>query len=623
MKRFRNILIVTLSLSLFAACEDFLEVNNYGGIPSDDFVTSVDNAQYVVNGAYSGLYGLQLWRSQIYYYLDFATNELEYRKTDGNLKNLTNFGYKTEQNFIKDYWRSLYRLIARSDDACSKIWRMTKDNGIMNNFTEAQKTETYRLIGECCFLRGLGYFYLVRSFGDKLPSHPEYDPAGLGIPIRDTLVSEKEQLMRPRNTLKESWDEVIRNFETAYQYLPAQWGADKIGAATKGAAAAYLGEVYMYFKEYGEAKTWFDRAIEAGNYALTEKYDWNFDLAHENNSESIFEVQFDNTNSDEIGNYMWRNFGPDPKWWGDVNVSQEYVDKFSDGYMLSQKVYDDLIANPKNYISLSNPQKLLAIFVRLGFGGAIGKRAANKQDFMDFVPVGWDELAEQIDTELQAQGVAIARFNVKKDDPSWGTENSKYLKVVFSAAEQDTDPRLYATCYVPNRDSLSNYWDGHDTYMYTNSYYGFKKYIPYNSIEDWASQGLPGFQGNNPINQRILRLAEVYLFYAEIYYRQNDPATAAEYVNKVRRRAWGKPIDQISEYDYDTSEGDLLSVIVKEREKELCLEGRLFFDYLRLGLDRELFASRGYNPEIHHRLPIPQAERQIVGMDKLLQNEGY
>jgi SusD family. len=91
----------------------------------------------------------------------------------------------------------------------------------------------------------------------------------------------------------------------------------------------------------------------------------------------------------------------------------------------------------------------------------------------------------------------------------------------------------------------------------------------------------------------------------------------------VRRRAWGKPIDQISEYDYDTSEGDLLSVIVKEREKELCLEGRLFFDYLRLGLDRELFASRGYNPEIHHRLPIPQAERQIVGMDKLLQNKGY
>ena len=44
---------------------------------------------------------------------------------------------------------------------------------------------------------------------------------------------------------------------------------------------------------------------------------------------------------------------------------------------------------------------------------------------------------------------------------------------------------------------------------------------------------------------------------------------------------------------------------------------------MRLGLDKTLFISRGYDPNKHHRLPIPLAERQIVGMDILKQNDGY
>ena len=65
----------------------------------------------------------------------------------------------------------------------------------MSTLSETDKIKINQMIGECNFLRALGYYYLVRSFGDKLPSHPNYDPQGMGIPIVDSLLTEKDQLM--------------------------------------------------------------------------------------------------------------------------------------------------------------------------------------------------------------------------------------------------------------------------------------------------------------------------------------------------------------------------------------------------------------------------------------------
>ena len=189
---------------------------------------------------------------------------------------------------------------------------------------------------------------------------------------------------------------------------------------------------------------------------------------------------------------------------------------------------------------------------------------------------------------------------------------------------------MYDSFYVPGRDSVALDWAATKVIDYPNSYYGFKKYIPYNAVENWASEGLPGFQGSNSINQRIFRLADLYLQYAEACYRTGDNTNAEKYLNKVRRRAWKLPFDDASlqvkesvDYPSDDDTGDFIDAIIAEREKELCLEGHLWFDYLRWNKAEELFKTKGFEPNKHHRLPIPLAERQIVGMDVLLQNSGY
>ncbi len=68
----------------------------------------------------------------------------------------------------------------------------------------------------------------------------------------------------------------------------------------------------------------------------------------------------------------------------------------------------------------------------------------------------------------------------------------------------------------------------------------------------------------------ILRLADVYLVYAEACFLTGDSENALDYVNKVRERANAKKLDTITYED-----------IWKERRLELAMEGDRWYDYVR------------------------------------------
>ena len=75
------------------------------------------------------------------------------------------------------------------------------------------------------------------------------------------------------------------------------------------------------------------------------------------------------------------------------------------------------------------------------------------------------------------------------------------------------------------------------------------------------------------INMYLMRLADVYQMYAEASLKNGDEATAREYLNKVRRRAYDLPIDSPSDIDLKSSGDQLFNDLVEERFKEFCGEG--------------------------------------------------
>jgi hypothetical protein len=139
---------------------------------------------------------------------------------------------------------------------------------------------------------------------------------------------------------------------------------------------------------------------------------------------------------------------------------------------------------------------------------------------------------------------------------------------------------------------------------------------------------------NSGKNHPIIRLADIYLLYAECLYRTGTTGVDGDhnaYVMKVRNRAWGGSAPQMP-----TPSGDFIKDLMDERMRELCFEGWRRIDLLRTGLFRELVSQRnrwtneehGGNliPAFYQRYPIPDDEiktNEDFANDPNAQNEGY
>jgi hypothetical protein len=78
-------------------------------------------------------------------------------------------------------------------------------------------------------------------------------------------------------------------------------------------------------------------------------------------------------------------------------------------------------------------------------------------------------------------------------------------------------------------------------------------------------------------NWIVYRYPDVLLMKAEALVQQGDFARAAELINLVRSRALLEPVTDLS------SKNALEDVILEERAREFCGEGKRWFDLIRFG----------------------------------------
>jgi hypothetical protein len=88
------------------------------------------------------------------------------------------------------------------------------------------------------------------------------------------------------------YDQIAADLENAQALLPLSYDAANLGRATRGAANALLGLVYLTNGQPGQAATALRRVVESGQYSLVPNYANLWGPANENNVESIFEIQY-------------------------------------------------------------------------------------------------------------------------------------------------------------------------------------------------------------------------------------------------------------------------------------------------------------------------------------------
>ncbi|MCF8303400.1 MAG: RagB/SusD family nutrient uptake outer membrane protein [Bacteroidales bacterium] len=188
-----------------------------------------------------------------------------------------------------------------TNPAVLQLWRrdfygIYRANVVLANANPETSQNSVEYIAEAKFLRAYFYFELVRFFGD--------------VPLITGTLG-PDEYNQPRDPAEEVFAQIINDLSEAADDLPAKSALSdmELYRATKGAANALLGKVYLYMaspyyqqeydfqesanKYYELAAGEFEQVINAG-YDLEDNYDDIWRYSHENGIESIFEIEYAN-----------------------------------------------------------------------------------------------------------------------------------------------------------------------------------------------------------------------------------------------------------------------------------------------------------------------------------------
>lgn len=143
-----------------------------------------------------------------------------------------------------------------------------------------------QIIGEARFLRAYYQFELVKFFG--------------GIPLSgDKRFALGDEKKIPRSSVQESLNAIESDLLYAVENISST--PPQVGRATKGAAQALLGKVYLYQNKFLQSANVLQELIDSGNFSLVSNYDTIFEHEGENNLESVFEIQYTDTQGADFG----------------------------------------------------------------------------------------------------------------------------------------------------------------------------------------------------------------------------------------------------------------------------------------------------------------------------------
>lgn len=337
--------IILLFGCLFSmGCVDILEKDPLAQIDQSSAYVTPDDALKAVTAAYHPLTGNN-WCCGVYGnggYMHWvlgnvASDDTEKGGESGSdqlyAQQISLFNIPSDNDATRFAWQNQYIGIRRA-------------NLVLDNVKDIEMGESLkaRYLGEAKFLRAWYYFNLVKTFGD--------------VPL--VLNSEIETYDMVRTSKSEVYDQIIKDLEEAITALPEEneYAAADKGRASKGAAKAYLGKVYLYMNNFAKAEELFGEVINSKVYSLDTNYGGMFFRAGENSSEHIFKAQFLNDQGPApTNNQLNTVFASRARnGWGFNLPTQDFVDTFEDGDpRLWQTVYksgdvmpDGLIANVGN-----------------------------------------------------------------------------------------------------------------------------------------------------------------------------------------------------------------------------------------------------------------------------------
>ncbi len=284
-----KIFTVVIACLVMGSCKKWVDYN-----PREDY--KITDQEYLRSEAdYKAMgvacYSPLTWLNQLVLIGDVIT---ENSVTGGEsasdqlaLQQIDDFTFTSVNSSIADLWQSAYEGINR----VNYLTQYKDLNLAGKNISFAGKDALY---GETYFLRAFYYFTLVKMFGDV----PLFVDRRLGVADTRTLV---------RSPKTEVYTQIEKDLTNAIAALPAV--QTEKGRATKYAAQALLGKVYLYQGKYTAAAAMLENVITANAFSLVTNFGSIFLQSGENGPESVFEIQYSNGQATFDWGHPTRNQG--------------------------------------------------------------------------------------------------------------------------------------------------------------------------------------------------------------------------------------------------------------------------------------------------------------------------
>lgn len=263
---------------LFTGCKkDFLDVipvsertvANFYKTPSDFNNAIIGTYATLKNG---GLYGsgsgALIWLGEI------VTDNTDYGTTRQPI-NISSFeiedlNFSLSNSYFSSAWTGHYAGIARANAILDRITNIEFDATLKDQYE-----------GEARFLRAMFYFNLVRLFGN--------------VPLVTTEINDPYGASKlPRNPVAEVYALIESDLKIAEVKLPDVITVANAGRASKWAAKALLGKVYLTLKQFDKAAPKLKEIIDGNKFSLMTNYADVFaaSTSFAANKEVMFAVQY-------------------------------------------------------------------------------------------------------------------------------------------------------------------------------------------------------------------------------------------------------------------------------------------------------------------------------------------
>ena len=585
MKKLLKYFIAISSVFLLTQCEGFLDKEPLGNIATEDFYLYANDLQLAVNAVYE-VCSRKAYQKSEWLFGDGTSDDLTSTyevSPSSEIGKIIHFTFSNDDPLILERWRVNYIGINKANwviNQAPQMYARFNDFDIAENKVLQEAKAFRRMIGQAKFLRAVFYFNLVKSFGGVpiMPEHLYLDESG-------------HNFIQPRATVDEVYDYIEKDLREAVLILEGDYSfgtnpEDK-GRVTKGAAMALLTKVLAYQAEAGVSgghPKWQQALRFAGH--MIDGTPTQIAIGELLDYENLYSNQS-----------IWEVLAK-------LAINSEDVDSTITTENIFNIAYDKLLPNEKTVI--------------------------NKYTLFDYEKL-WSSIFE-----YNAESIFEINLIDNKQYSSHGSflldfnANNKLQAAPFLYDQRLEDPRLVVAIAgkgekVTDIQSVNPLIEPMQCLIF--------KWFAVNEERS--------VYGENSKNFKIMRFAEVILFYAEALNECGNQTQAITQLNKLRERA-----NSINESDFPRS-GDPISafavsdyiktrdLIREQRRLELCFEHDRFWDIVRQGTATEnmrLFNSsmakfgarftKNFTPIVNEIFPIPQEEIDLSN-GVLTQNPGY